>query len=237
MTNYERIIDIIENGKRVAMHINNSEKLESINKCMVFIEDLGVWIKCCNDFDNNLLVKEAQDDCAKSVIMCVQGFYKEAIVLLRQFLEHMLFAILLSTNDYNYRLWKLGKYDMPWAKIIDGINGVFGREYISIYGAGIDEERSIELTAIAKNVYRECSEFVHGNYNKLIMFSGTFEYDEIMIDKYLEYFSSIKYVVLMAMLIRFWELFEDEKYLKQIESVVVDNLGDVSEVHIIYGKE
>lgn len=92
--------------------------------------------------------------------MCSQGFYKEAIITLRQFLEHMLFAIFLSTNDYKYRLWKIGQYDMSWTQIMDGQNGVFGKEYIRVYAQDINEERNIELLTIAKNIYRECSEFV-----------------------------------------------------------------------------
>lgn len=42
-------------------------------------------------------MREAQDECIKSILMCMQGFYKEAMMSLRQAMEHMLFAIFLST--------------------------------------------------------------------------------------------------------------------------------------------
>ncbi len=237
MTNYEMLLKINDKARENIEKLYNSGKMDLMNKCISYTDDLTKWISCCGEFSSYLLVKEAQNKCLKSIIMCSQGFYKEAIITLRQFLEHMLFAIALSTNDYKYRLWKIGQCDMSWTQIMDGQNGVFGKEYIHVYAKDVNDERSMELLTIAKNVYRECSEFVHGNYEKLSFLTENMNYDEKLMDMYTDYFSSIKYLVSMALFIRFREILNDKRNLTLLESIIMDNLGMLSEVQLLYGTE
>ena len=195
------------------------------------------WIQCCDIFKDNLLIKEAQEKCIISIVFSAQGLYKEAMITLRQFFEHLLFGIMLSTSDYDYRLWKEGSLDMTWARIIDNEEGLFSKKFIRVYGKDINEERSIELNSIAKNIYRECSEFVHGNYCKLVSISSGFEYDKTQLNFYLDIFNSVKYCVSFALFIRFRELFDDKHILSRLESIVMDSLGTIPEIQYIYGKE
>lgn len=234
MTNYDKLLELSKvTGDNIAK-LNSSHRFDGINQCIIFAEDLNKWINYCDGFEKVVLVKEAQDECIKSIFMCAQGLYKEAIITLRQFLEHILFATLLSASDYNYRLWRIGEYDMSWANIMDSQHGVFSKNFIKLYGKELNEERSIELITIAKNVYRECSEFVHGNYKTIINSSSRIEYNEIIQNKYLEYFSSIKYIVSMALLIRFREVLDNRNNLKDLEAIILDYIGDIYEVQCLY---
>lgn len=237
MTNYEMILQINDKARENIKKIKTNDKMDKINECLSFTEDLNQWLSYCGEFKDFVLVKEAQDEFIKSIFMCMQGFYKEAMMTLRQSLEHMLFAILLSTNDYNYRLWKRGKYDMSWTQIVDQQKGIFGKEYINSYAKDIDGNRSIELLTIAKNIYRECSEYVHGNYGKLMLLTENVEYNEENVDRYIEVFESVKYLISVSLLIRFRELFDKEEILVKLESVLMDNLGMLPEVQELYNRE
>lgn len=104
MTNYEFFIQINNKMRTNIEQLESDSKMDAINMCVSFTEDLNTWLSFCGEFKEYKLVKAAQDECIKSILMCIQGLYKEAMMSLRQFLEHMLFAIFLSTNDYNYRL-------------------------------------------------------------------------------------------------------------------------------------
>lgn len=236
MTNYELFIQINDKMRTNIEKIRNNNKIDDINKCISFTEDLSIWLSCCGGFKEYKLVKAAQDECIKSILMCMQGLYKEAMMSLRQFLEHMLFALLLSTNDYNYRLWKRGKYDMSWSQIVDSEKGIFAKEYINSYASDIDDNRSIEFLTIAKNVYRECSEYVHGNYDKLELLTENIEYIEENVIRYVEIFESIKYIISISLLIRFREIFCNREVLIKLESVVMDNLGTLPEVQALFDK-
>ena len=126
MTNYDMLLTINGHAQKNIEVLNTSGNITEISKCITFVDDLSTWISNCGAFSDYLLVKNAQTEFTNSIFLCAQGFYKESIITLRQCLEHMLFAIMLSTNDFHYRLWLAGQYDMSWAQIMDYNNGVFG---------------------------------------------------------------------------------------------------------------
>lgn len=39
---------------------------------------------------------------------------------------------------------------MSWSQIVDDQNGIFGKQFISVYAENLDEVRSVELITIAK---------------------------------------------------------------------------------------
>ena len=237
MTNYETLQKICEKAKENIFLLNSSGKLDSLNKYISFTEDLHKWVYDCDNLKDYILVKDAQTECINSIYMCAQGFYKEAITTMRQFFEHILFAILLSTNDYKYKLWQIGRHDVSWAQIVDDQNGIFGKQFISVYANELDEVRSVELLTIAKNVYRECSEYVHGNFEKLSALPDNLLFDESAVERYMEYFSSIQYLVCMALFIRFRHIFNEPETIAALESIVSDNLGTLPEIQQLLSSE
>lgn len=237
MTNYETLQKICERAKENIDLLNTSGKLDALSKCIAFADDLHKWVSYCDNVKDYILVKEAQTECINSIYMCAQGFYKEAITTLRQFFEHMLFAILLSTNDYKYRLWQTGRYDMSWSQIVDDQNGIFGKQFISVYAESLDEVRSVEFLTIAKNVYRECSEYVHGNFEKLSSLPDNLLFDENAFEQYVEYFSNIQYLICVALFIRFRHIFNIPETIAALEPIISDNLGTLSEIQLLLSPE
>lgn len=237
MTNYEILQKISERAKENINLLNSSGKLDILSKCIVFSDDLHKWVSYCDNLEDYILVKEAQNECVNSIYMCAQGFYKEAIMTMRQFLEHMLFAILLSTNDYKYKLWQVGQYDMSWAQIVDKQDGIFGKNFISVYAKDLDVSRSVELLTIATNVYRECSEYVHGNFEKLSILSDNLLFDERAVEQYVKYFENIQYLICMALFIRFRHIFNKNDIIVVLEPIISDNLGTLPEIQQILSLE
>lgn len=238
MTNYELLQEINRKAKENIEKLVTFGKMDDLNMCIAFSDDFNTWLSYCGFFSEYRLVKEAQTECANSIYLCAQGLYKEAISTLRQCLEHTLFAVMLSTNDYQYRLWQAEKCDMSWTKLMDEQNGIFGVEFIRMYAKDLDPKgKSMELTTIAKEVYRECSEYVHGNYKKLSVLSDVLVYNEKAFSQYTSYFQSVKYVICMALFIRFREILNEPNTLKELESVINDNIGMLHEVQLLYGKE
>lgn len=236
MTNYELMLELNGKLKKNIENLYTSGKMDDLNKCISFSNDFDMWLSCCDDFSKYKLIKEAQTECINSICLCAQGFYKEAIMALRQFLEHTLFAVMLSTNDYKYRLWKAGKIDMSWTQLMDRENGIFSVQFIQTYANDVDEIRSMELLTIAKDIYRECSEFVHGNYVKLAMLPDHIAYNEKMTDQYIKCFESIKYVICMALFIRFRETLNNPDNLIKLEPLIFDSIGMLPEIQLLYHK-
>ena len=237
MTNYETLQKICERAKENIDLLNSSGELNALSKCIAFSDDLHEWISHCDNLKDYILVKESETECVNSIYMCAQGFYKEAIMTMRQFFEHMLFALLLSSNDYRYRLWQIGQYDMSWTQIVDDQNGIFGKSFITVYAKDLDETRSVELLTIAKNVYRECSEYVHGNFEKLSTLPENLLFDKEAVKRYIKYFESIQYLICMALFIRYRHIFDIGETIVTLESIISDNLGTLSEVRQLLSRE
>lgn len=236
MTNYELLLQINKKSRENIENLKTFRKMDDLNKCIAFADDFSTWLLYCGNFSKYRLISEAKTECINSICLCAQGFYKEAISTLRQCLEHTLFAVMLSTNDYKYRLWQAGKCDMSWTDLMNNQNGIFGIQFIRTYANDVEETRSIELLTIAKEVYRECSEFVHGNFEKLNMLTDSLAYSEKAFNQYISYFKSIKYVICMALFIRFRDILNKPDTLRLLESVLIDNIGMLPEVQLLYNK-
>lgn len=235
MDNKESVIKLIEKSKENVEATWNNKSSAALNECFSFAEDIKDWVRSISAFDNNLLVNKALDECVNSLIVCTQGYYKGAIFSLRQFLEHFLFAIYLSSNDLKYRLWKLGRFDMSWKKISSNEEGVFSKDFIDAYAYGTESIDGTILSATAQKVYRECSEFVHGNYEKLEEMQNNLLFNEKILNKYIEYYKIIEYIVSVAMFIRFYEVLKNDRDVcLRLETILTDNLGHLREVQDLY---
>ena len=93
------------------------------------------------------------------------------------------------------------------------------------------------MLTIAKNVYRECSEFVHGNYEKLNTLTKHMNFSEEAVEKYADYFFSVQYIISWSLLIRFRDVLNEPPILIALESVLMENLGTQPEIQALYGKD
>ena len=157
------------------------------------------------------------------------------MISLRLCLEHCLYAIHMSSNDFYFRRWKAGQEDMKWAAITDGNTGIFSKSFIRAYAPEF-EERSAELNGIASNVYRECSEYIHGNYSKLNCLPGQNKFSQDMLSQYISRFQSISYLLSVALVIRFKELIVSRGLLLTLENAIMHNIEMLPEIQLLYGR-
>ena len=237
MGTLEDILHVIDQGKSNVELSFKDELAKDINQCLCFHDDIKLWTELEPLIGQNILVKQALDEQLHSIIICVQGYYTEAVAALRQFFEHFLFSILLSTHDFKYRLWKKNLSDMSWKKIIDPDNGIFSKTFIKIYSQNNITDRSKELIEMTEAVYRECSEFVHGNHCKIIDLSSELQFNQSLLQKYLEYHSTIRFVIAFAMFIRFYDSLGDKEMLARLENVIMENLGTLPEVQMLFRED
>lgn len=90
------------------------------------------------------------------------GQYRHAFVGLRLFFELMLVTVQFSAHEIEYRMWAKDSKDINWNALKDPQSGVFSVNFINAFNPGFSES-SRQYLSIAEAVYRECSEFVHGN--------------------------------------------------------------------------
>lgn len=226
-------IEILYNFMSQVSSTWNSEYIDEFRKCLIFVGDLSVWIDRLKDIPQIVLLNSCLNECATANLFCSLGLYKHAMISLRLCLEHGLFAIQLSTNDLDFRKWKIGKLDMKWASIVDHETGIFSKTFINAYAPEFIE-RYFELITIATSVYRECSEYIHGNYETLYCLPEHSKYDAMMLKRYITRFESISYLLSIALTIRFKEYICDKGFLSDLEQPIMNNIGYLPEVQLLY---
>ncbi|WP_297288948.1 hypothetical protein [uncultured Flavonifractor sp.] len=235
MGNREEQFGILENFKAQVSATWDSPYAEGFSGCFLFTTDFSTWVECLKDIPQSILLKSSLNECATANLFCSQGLYKHAMISLRLCLEHCLYAIHMSSNDFYFRRWKAGQEDMKWAAITDGNTGIFSKSFIRAYAPEF-EERSAELNGIASNVYRECSEYIHGNYSKINCLPGQNEFNQDMLSQYISRFQSISYLLSIALVIRFKEQIVSKGLLPILENAIMHNIGMLPEIQLLYGR-
>lgn len=235
MDNREEQFEILDSFKNQISATWNSPCAENFRQCLLFVNDFSVWVDCLKDIPQSILLKSSLNECATANLFCSEGLYKHAMISLRLCLEHCLYAIHMSSNDFYFRRWKAGQEDMKWASITNPDTGIFSKPFIRAYAPEF-EERSAELNSITSNVYRECSEYIHGNYNKLNCLPGQNEFSQDMQDQYISRFQSISYLLSIALVIRFKEFIVSENLLPTLENAIMNNIETLPEIQLLYGR-
>lgn len=193
-----------------------------------FIDDYGLWQKWIAEKYKVEIFSLALSEYETALLLALQSLYKQAFNSLRACLEHTLFGIQLTTNLFQYLNWKQDGRDVYWSEITDLDSGLFSSRYISVFFPELDSSSKLILE-LAKCVYRECSQFTHGNYGAWKTIKHPPVYSELMFKKFLDEVESIKYITEYAFFVRFIKELPKEKIV-DFDSQIREYLGHLREV-------
>jgi hypothetical protein len=126
--------------------------------------------------------------------------------------------IYLSTNELYLRQWKLGLRDVSWGEFTDKEKGIFSKIFIRAFYPEIDNEGD-HVLKITSKLYRESSEFVHGNFDKIRSIPDQIEFNQEILSKWIDFMETSKFIVLFLLFMRF---------SKDITSADIHKLEDMS---------
>ena len=181
-----------------------------------FLNDFDSWLKILEKRPEASILKNSIKEFQLAILCSCLGMYQQAFTGLRFFLERTLVAILFSANEIELNLWKLGERDTYWSEIMDDDKGVFAKKFSKAFFIELDVERS-HFKAITQKVYRECSEFVHGNSSVIEKIPETLIYSEELFNEWQEKADIIKRIILFTFCLRYL------KTLTKDEIEVVEN--------------
>lgn len=236
MGNKEELFQILDTFKGVISSTWESDKVEDFCSCLLFSNDLKEWTVVLEKIPQSIILRSAHNECVTANLFCSLGLYKQAMISLRLCLEHCLHAIQLSANDFQFRRWKAGQVDMQWASIVSPDDGLFSKAFIKAYAPEF-VERSAELHSIAKNVYRECSEYVHGNYDKLNSLPAQSQFNQELFDRYIQAFHSVSYLLSITLVIRFKDHLLSNGVLRSLEQPIMNTISMLPEIQHLFEVE
>ncbi len=109
----------------------------------------------------NELINEIIYDLFVSLQLSLTGMYRHSFISTRSALELGVALIKFKDDNLSFLLWKENKEDISWSNFFDEDRGVFSSKYVDLFL----KDSNFDLVRLrAKNLYRECSEYVHGKY-------------------------------------------------------------------------
>jgi hypothetical protein len=198
-----------------------------------FIDDLQQWYAILEVRPESPLFLAAQSEYQFALLAVALGQYRQAFMSLRLSFELTLGAVYYSANELKLRQWMKGTQDLNWSALVDRETGVFSKTFVGAFYEDL-AEFAREYGAIAERLYREISEYVHGNANTHSTESGKVIFQKQAFDSWHQKSKSVRLATSFALCARYVRLMTDPQRT-QLESVLLDNLGHISSVRAILG--
>ncbi|MDT3321935.1 hypothetical protein Q4Q52_19565 [Shewanella sp. SP1S2-4] len=187
-----------------------------------FVDELSIWESILNKTTDTTLLISAIKEFELGFQAVLSGQYRYAFIAQRYFIEQITRFIYLSTNELHLRHWKLGIRDVSWGSLIDNENGVFSKVFIRAFFQGIEDEGG-NFISLSSKMYRESSEFVHGNFDKINILPEKIAFQGDMLERWLEYMETGKLIAMFLLFMRFSKDL-DASDLAKLEAMASDEL-------------
>jgi len=201
----EFVASIKENNRRFNEAIDatcTSSNSQALIICNNEICELELWFDTLTIRKEVYLYKMATKDFFSSIVSVCSGQYRQAFFSLRYFLEHYLFGVYLSAREMELNIWLRGKRDIYWSEVTDPDKGIFSNNMSLAFFPELAEYNP-QFQILSKKLYREISEFVHGNPEKSNLIPSSYQFDQVLFENWIEKAQNIVYVVKYATALRY----------------------------------
>lgn len=217
----EIIAECVSDTPTFAMHITSHNALKDFEVMLGVIAgpERAIFMQACREYQYSL---EA----------VLSGNYRHAFSSLRLAFELFTATVYFSANQMKMHLWLQGNDDLWWSTLTDQDNGVFSHNFLRAFNPALSQYRS-QYSALAARVYRECSEYVHGN-------PGTYEntqtkvaYDSNRTQTFHDKVATVRICVLFQFLLRYSSSLSGvDKNL--VEPLIIEEFGHFPEIQDLF---
>ncbi|WP_347332628.1 hypothetical protein [Marinimicrobium locisalis] len=209
-----------------------SEHGASLTELFQFSEDLNIWLELLSDRTDRTILVSAIQEFELGFQAVVGGQYRYSFIAQRYFLEQIFRFIYLSTNELHLRHWKLGLRDISWGALVDKENGILSKVFIRAFYPEVEVEGD-HLIKVASKLYRESSEFIHGNFNKIEELPNNLEFHSSLLGRWIDFMETCKFVALFLLFMRFSKDI-DKQGMARLEDMAKEELGGIEEFNILF---
>jgi hypothetical protein len=162
------------------------------------------------------------------------GQYRHAFGGLRLFFELMLATVQFSAHEIDYRMWAKDSKDINWNALKDPQGGVFSTNFIRAFNPAF-ADCAKQYLAIAEAVYRECSEFVHGNAGTHAILPADIAFRKQAFFSWHEKAETMRLAIIFAFSARYLNYVTKEA-TDRMEPMITDALGNLPPVQAIFSQ-
>lgn len=214
--------------------LNDQDIAQELTEATQRIEDLTSLVKCISKRAEHYVFELALRELNQSFLAALNSHYRQSFSGQRLSLELWFAGIQFSTNELSFRKWKMNEKDIIWSSLINPDDGILSVGLARIYWTGA-ENRVPAYRNIAEKIYRECSQYVHGNNETHDYLPQTFGYSRKVMQDWKSNLDTISLLFNYTFLLRFNEELTILDYEK-IAQPITDVLGHISEVRDLLSK-
>lgn len=213
--------------------LRDKDCILALTKSYCFVNDISLCVSLVSGRRESKLILHSIKEYQFALFALNQGFYRHAFSALRLSFELALSAIEFSANEIALRQWEQGSYDVSWGRIVNPDAGIFSNNFLKSFSAGVDDKGQ-HFRSLAEKVYRECSEYVHGNASTHCDLPVDINFSKNCVIDWCEKAAVIHMVVLFSFFSRYLnDMTESER--RKVESPFLENLGYIKSVRVIFG--
>lgn len=210
-----------------------AENGQKVARSHQFFRELELWCHELSSRSEAELLRTATYEYQFGLLALCQGNYRQAFKSLRLVLELALQSTHLSANELELREWLANRKDTVWATITNAENGIFSARFARAFFPEVEGHISYHLS-MAQQVYRECSECVHGNMPKHIPLPEALNFSQESFDLWHAKAHVVALVGHFALCMR--NLLTLKQPLRdELETVLLDRVGHIQEIRVKIG--
>jgi len=171
---------------------------------------------CIYEFTQNIsdeserkILETVSSQLESATLNVTYGMYRQAYTSLRLALEMGLGAAYFSVHKLELQEWLDGRADIKWAYLTDENNGVLSPRFAKAFFPEFSKDINDYLSK-AKAVYRQLSEYVHGNNETWEACSIKISYDQNLLDTYFKSINTVSEIILFVLCCRYLKSFSRE---------------------------
>lgn len=192
------------------------------------ISDLGVCASILGSRPEKEVFDLSLREYQYALIAACHGSYRQAFSALRLSFELWLAAVSFSASEKDLRAWRARKQDIVWGKLINDESGVLSKSFVSLFCTSL-EGNAPSFRVIGERLYRECSEYVHGNHHTHLLLPDELTYHQPTFRDWCAKSETMKLVCLFCFAYRYSDQIP-ESGLALIGSPIGDTLGHIPEI-------
>ncbi|MYM85090.1 hypothetical protein GTP44_24485 [Duganella sp. FT50W] len=194
----------------------------------VFANDLEAWRDAISGSPEASLLGTAATEYVVAMLNICQGQYRNGFKGLRLVLELCLQSSYLSANLLIREEWIRGERDTVWATLVDEENGPLSLRFCRAFFPEL-ESHTGHFRQLARTIYRELSECIHGNVPNHIPLPSKLDFSQETFDLWNRKAKVVRLVIHFAFSVRYVRTLPAQKRTG-IDAILIEQLGHISAI-------
>jgi hypothetical protein len=192
------------------------------------VPEMTLWLEALGSRPERSVLTVAIREYESGLLSLAQGHYRTAFAELRLFLELAVTTVQFGTNRLELKEWLDDVEDIKWRSLLDDKNGVFSERFSKAFFLELGGEMTT-YREMARKVYQECSDFVHGAQSTNALVPQTVTFDAHLFDAWHSKANVITLVVFFTFCLRYLrELTRAER--AKLEPAILRHLGHLNSI-------